>query len=180
MAEGPSLAAMTEARGSVVLTAAMVLGGCAALVGLVWWAMAGSLRPVAVPTSAGGAAAEAPTWVVPAASDEMGLRGLLTQPPVIARGRVVFAGLCVSCHGAHGEGGLGPNLRDDYWINGSQMTDVVRIISDGKPGTTAMQAMKHTYSAADIAALAAFVITLRGGSDGTNKAAEGTLQPITY
>jgi cytochrome c oxidase cbb3-type subunit 3 len=143
--------------------------------------MAGGVRPVAMPTtSAGGATVEAPTWVVPAATDEMELRGLLTQPAVIARGRTVFSGLCITCHGAHGEGGLGPNLRDDHWINGSQMTDLVRIISEGKPGTTAMQAMKHTYSAADIAAVAAFIVTLRGGTEGTSKAPEGILQPITY
>jgi len=171
---------MTEVRGSVVVTVVMVLGGGAALAGLVWWAMVGSVRPVAMPTRTSAVPPETSAWVVPAASDEMGLRGLLTQPLVIARGREVFGGLCVTCHGAHGEGGLGPNVRDDYWINGSQMTDIVRIISEGKPSTSSMQAMKHTYSAADIAAMAAYIVTLRGGTDGSSKEPEGTLQPITY
>jgi cytochrome c oxidase cbb3-type subunit III len=39
---------------------------------------------------------------------------------------------CQSCHGAEGEGGIGPNLADMFWINGDgSIPEVYKIIDQG-------------------------------------------------
>ena len=112
--------------------------------------------------------------------DEPGLRALVRDPAVLATGRAIFDGLCWNCHGRAGEGTLtAPNLRDDWWIGGNDMTDLVRVIREGRPGT-AMQSMSTYYTPAQIAAVAAFVVSLQGTSGGNGKAPEGVLDPIAW
>lgn len=162
---------MVQARQRPIVTLLLAAVGLAALAALVWWAMASGGQPVVVPVLAATAA--------PAPTDEAGLRALLRDPAVLARGQRVFSGLCYTCHGLHGEGGSGPNLGDDHWLRGSQMVDLLRAISDGQPGT-AMMPMRHTYPPSDLAALAAYVVTLKSQRPANGKAAEGAFAPITY
>ena len=49
----------------------------------------------------------------------------------VARGKDVFVQNCVACHGALGQGVIGPNLTDAYWIHGSQAARVATTIYDG-------------------------------------------------
>lgn len=44
------------------------------------------------------------------------------------------AGLCAACHGANGEGGVGPNLMDDEWLHSDGSFDaIVNQIAQGVP-----------------------------------------------
>ena len=43
---------------------------------------------------------------------------LLTDAPSIAAGKALFQTNCIACHRADGGGQIGPNLTDQYWING--------------------------------------------------------------
>lgn len=49
----------------------------------------------------------------------------------VARGKDVFVQNCVACHGALGQGVIGPNLTDAYWIHGSKAAAVATTIYDG-------------------------------------------------
>ena len=41
---------------------------------------------------------------------------------------------CIACHGMKGEGNnIGPNLTDNYWINGCSEQSLIAIITEGKP-----------------------------------------------
>jgi cytochrome c oxidase cbb3-type subunit 3 len=44
----------------------------------------------------------------------------------INAGKELFAKTCVACHMSNGEGGVGPNLTDDYWIHGGSINDVFK------------------------------------------------------
>jgi len=112
-------------------------------------------------------------------SDEAGLRAIARDPAVLAVGKQVYDSLCWNCHGRSGEGGIGPNLRDDWWIGGSDMQDLVLVVRNGRPGT-AMQPMAAQYSPAQIAAVAAYVVSLKGTTGGNGKAPEGTHKPIGW
>ena len=46
------------------------------------------------------------------------LAELVVDPKRIALGKEKFTALCSSCHGVQGQGGIGPNLTDAYWIHG--------------------------------------------------------------
>ena len=49
----------------------------------------------------------------------------------IDAGAVLFGANCAMCHGEQGQGLIGPNLTDAYWIHGNQHTDLFTVITDG-------------------------------------------------
>jgi mono/diheme cytochrome c family protein len=112
-------------------------------------------------------------------ASEQALRQLVHDPAVVQFGRRLYADNCTLCHGVHGEGLVGPNLRDDFWIGGSDMLSIIGCIADGRPNR-GMLAWRASMSRDQLRALAAFVASLSGTDDGTGKRPEGTRQPITW
>lgn len=56
----------------------------------------------------------------------------IAQADVLKVGKKVYKRKCRACHGKHGEGGVGPNLTDAYWINGNgSLKDVYKVIDKG-------------------------------------------------
>lgn len=92
----------------------------------------------------------------------------------IAAGGVSFAKTCVPCHGTKGEGGVGPNLTDDYWLHGGKIADLFKTIKYGYPDK-GMQSWQATYSPIQIQELASYVKSLRGTNPPNGKAAQGDL-----
>jgi cytochrome c oxidase cbb3-type subunit 3 len=43
----------------------------------------------------------------------------------------IYSVRCVSCHGAQGQGGIGPNLADAYWIHGGSPQQIYKVIFSG-------------------------------------------------
>ncbi len=56
--------------------------------------------------------------------------GAFDQDPVAA-GKKYFGIFCVTCHGTHAEGGIGPNLTDNYWIHGPLEQNISATITNG-------------------------------------------------
>ena len=61
---------------------------------------------------------------------ELEASGALDKNPVAA-GQKYFKTFCVSCHGVYGEGGIGPNLHDAFWIHGPTEANIVSVITNG-------------------------------------------------
>lgn len=93
---------------------------------------------------------------------------------LLAHGKEIFAARCVSCHAAEGQGLIGPNLTDGYQLHGTTRMDIFKTVRGGVPGT-AMLAWGEQMPAADVAAVATFVTTLRG-QNLTGKEPQG--QPV--
>ena len=89
------------------------------------------------------------------------LANMATDPGAIEAGARLFAQNCTGCHLADGSGQVGPNLTDDYQIHGIGRIDLYRTIRDGVPAK-GMIAWGATLPPRDVAALAAYVATLRG------------------
>ena len=54
--------------------------------------------------------------------------------PLKKGGEVYTTMNCFACHGLHGEGNaIGPNLCDEYWLNGCSFNEVFNIIKNGNP-----------------------------------------------
>ena len=90
-----------------------------------------------------------------------------TQDP---RGKMVFEGACVSCHGWTGESPLSPfaTLTGAWAVNDPSAANVAQIVISGTkrttpPGAISMPAFGATHSDAEIAAVANYV-TARFGS----------------
>lgn len=61
---------------------------------------------------------------------ELVASGFYDKDPVAA-GKKYFGTFCVSCHGSYGEGGIGPNLTDNYWIHGPEEINITTTIMNG-------------------------------------------------
>ena len=51
-------------------------------------------------------------------------------------GAEVYTAQCAACHGPQGEGGIGPALVNNLFIQSQSETDLRQFILDGRPGTT--------------------------------------------
>lgn len=56
---------------------------------------------------------------------------LMTDAKDLAAGRIIYEENCVVCHREEGQGDIGPNLTDDYWLYTNDIKDVFKIIRDG-------------------------------------------------
>lgn len=55
------------------------------------------------------------------------------QPNAPVEGRRLFRWFnCEGCHGGHAGGGMGPSLRDAYWIYGYEDQDIYNSIAEGR------------------------------------------------
>ena len=71
------------------------------------------------------------------------ISALVSDAPMVAAGKALFAKHCVVCHGPQAEGkrGLGPNLTDNFWIYGGGPLQIYNTVYTGtEKGMPAWQA----------------------------------------
>ena len=90
----------------------------------------------------------------------------------IEEGQKIFQTACMACHGGKGEGGVGPNLTDNYWMHGGSINDVFKTIKYGVPDK-GMQAWEKTYSPSQIKNIASYIKTIVGTNPPNGKAPQG-------
>ncbi len=56
---------------------------------------------------------------------------LTTDAGALASGKSIFTASCAPCHGVQGQGVVGPNLTDDYWLHGGTISNVFKTIKYG-------------------------------------------------
>lgn len=109
--------------------------------------------------------------------DEKALAALFTDKKVRGLGAQVFTQRCVSCHGTKGEGGVGPNLTDDYWLHGNKFVDVANSVYKGIP-EKGMIAWSALLSQSEIEQVVVYIKTLRGTNPANAKAPQGDLVKV--
>ncbi|MBI2529079.1 MAG: c-type cytochrome [Candidatus Rokubacteria bacterium] len=92
--------------------------------------------------------------------------------PAMAKARETFVQRCAACHGDRGQGIIGPNLTDDYWLHGGKLTDIYRTIREGVPDK-GMVPWKGQLQPAELSSMAAFVGTLHGSNPPNAKPPQG-------
>jgi cytochrome c oxidase cbb3-type subunit 3 len=103
----------------------------------------------------------------------------LEQNPNAGNGQQFFTWFnCAGCHGARGGGGIGPPLRDDVWIYGSDPASIFQTIAQGRPN--GMPAFAGKIPDEQIWSLELYIRSL-GGADPPVRAGaasrESTTQP---
>ncbi len=98
----------------------------------------------------------------------------LTAGSDLESGKAVFITVCAACHGKEGQGIVGPNLTDDYWLHGGSINDVFKTIKYGYP-EKGMKSWKDDYSPSQLAQIASYVESLHGTNPPNPKAPQGTL-----
>lgn len=91
---------------------------------------------------------------------------------LVANGKTVFMANCIACHGEHGQGLVGPNLTDEYWLHGGSIGDIFKTIKYGVPAK-GMVSWEKSMSAANIAEVANYIVSLQGSRPAGAKAPQG-------
>jgi cytochrome c oxidase cbb3-type subunit 3 len=99
---------------------------------------------------------------------------LLTETSAIDAGKSVFVQNCAACHGKDGEGTVGPNLTDDYWLHGGSLQDIFKSVKYGWP-EKGMRSWKEDLSPVQIAQVSSFIKKLHGSNPPNGKEKQGEL-----
>lgn len=91
---------------------------------------------------------------------------------LLANGKTVYLTNCAPCHGAEGQGAVGPNLTDEFWIHGGSISDVFKTIKYGVPAK-GMVSWEKNLSAKNIAELSNYIMSLKGTKPANPKAPQG-------
>lgn len=103
------------------------------------------------------------------------LAAALQDPSRIASGKQVFDEKCAVCHGAVGQGQIGPNLTDDYWIHGkATLADIAQVIDVGV-ADKGMPPWGPVLKSDELINVTAYVKTLHGTTPADAKAPQGEL-----
>ncbi len=90
----------------------------------------------------------------------------------LAAGESVFKMSCGACHGMEGQGLVGPNLTDEYWVNGGGVKNIFETIKYGVP-EKGMIAWNTQLRPQTMQQLASYILTLGGTNPPNPKAKEG-------
>lgn len=92
----------------------------------------------------------------------------------VAEGAKIFADNCKACHGEKGEGGVGPNLTDQFWLHGGKINEVFKTVKYGWPAN-GMKSWQSDLSSIQIAQVVCYVKSLKGTNPPNPKAPQGTI-----
>jgi cytochrome c oxidase cbb3-type subunit 3 len=107
--------------------------------------------------------------------EEIDVQSVMNDSEAMARGKQEFDTKCMPCHGVHGEGTIGPNLTDKYWIHSKG--DVEGILESFRKGfpEKGMPPWDKLIPLEDHVPLAVYVMSLQGTDPPNAKEPQGEL-----
>jgi cytochrome c oxidase cbb3-type subunit 3 len=90
----------------------------------------------------------------------------------IEKGKKVYGINCASCHSAQGQGGIGPNLTDEYWIHGSSIKNIFATVKNGVQ-EKGMIPWGPVLSPEQIRDVSFYIMSLKGTNPPDAKAPQG-------
>jgi len=97
---------------------------------------------------------------------------LLADAGMIAAGKGIYDGNCASCHGNAGEGLVGPNLTDQFWIHGGGIKNIFKTIKYGVPAK-GMIAWQSQLNPEAMQKVSSYIMTLQGTNPANAKLPQG-------
>ncbi|GAA4827413.1 hypothetical protein GCM10023331_10320 [Algivirga pacifica] len=95
-----------------------------------------------------------------------------TEAAALEEGKKIFDSNCKSCHGAELQGGIGPNLTDEYWLHGGDVQAVFKTIKYGVP-QNGMLAWESKLTPMQIKNVSSYILSLQGSNPPNPKAPQG-------
>jgi cytochrome c oxidase cbb3-type subunit III len=99
---------------------------------------------------------------------------MLSDASDLSAGKDLYINNCAACHGKLGEGTVGPNLTDDYWLHSGGVSDIFKTIKYGWPDK-GMKSWKDDFSPIQIAQITSFIRTLKGSNPPNAKEKQGDI-----
>ncbi|HVK61803.1 MAG TPA: cbb3-type cytochrome c oxidase N-terminal domain-containing protein [Bdellovibrionales bacterium] len=102
----------------------------------------------------------------------------LKDPKQVQLGHDSFSAKCAACHGDVGQGLIGPNLTDDYWLHGNgSLQAIAKVVAEGVP-EKGMPAWAAIVKSDELVHLVAFIKSLRGTNPPAAKEPQGERQEL--
>jgi len=98
---------------------------------------------------------------------------VLTAKADLDEGNQIYTTNCVACHGDKGQGGVGPNLTDKFWLHGGKVKNLFHVITNGVP-EKGMIAWNKTLNPIQVQKVASFILSLQGTNPPGAKEPQGT------
>lgn len=103
------------------------------------------------------------------------LLSLSQNDKAVSAGKAIFDQNCVPCHEKQGQGKIGPNLTDNFWIHGGDPMTIYQTVQHGVP-EKGMPPWEPVLGPDGTRQAVAYVLTLRG-TNVPGKAPEGDPMP---
>ncbi len=89
----------------------------------------------------------------------------------IQEGKQIFDINCVVCHGKNGQGEIGPNLCDQYWLHGNTQKELMKTIVFGTEN--GMPNFKYSLTPDQVGKLVAYLTTIQNSKPKNGKTPQG-------
>ncbi len=90
------------------------------------------------------------------------LASVMNDASAVTAGETTYSQLCASCHNKQGEGLIGPNLTDEYWLHGDGSLMAIRKVVATGVAAKGMPGWGKVLSTEDLNKVVGFIGTLRG------------------
>jgi cytochrome c oxidase cbb3-type subunit 3 len=84
-----------------------------------------------------------------------------SDPAALANGKAIYDRECVACHAPEGQGLIGPNFTDKYWIHGGSINDIFKTIKYGVP-QKGMISWQSKLTPGDISDVSNYILKFQG------------------
>lgn len=93
-------------------------------------------------------------------------------------GASIYKASCAVCHGDQGQGGVGPNLTDPYWLHGGSIGDVFKTVKYGVPAK-GMKPWEKDLSPIQIQNVSTYILAMQGNTPPNPKEPQGDfVEPV--
>jgi len=96
----------------------------------------------------------------------------LTDAKSLEDGSKIYTQNCVACHGDKGQGIVGPNLTDEFWLHGGSTKEIFHTITEGVP-EKGMISWKKSLNPIQVQHVVSYITTLQGTKPANAKEPQG-------
>jgi cytochrome c oxidase cbb3-type subunit III len=96
----------------------------------------------------------------------------LTDAVALESGHSLYMQNCAACHGQNGEGTIGPNLADEYWLHGGDINSIFKVIKYGVT-SKGMVAWQGKLSQNQMLEVSSYILSLQGTNPEGGKGPQG-------
>lgn len=100
---------------------------------------------------------------------------LMTDADNLSKGKRIFHQHCTKCHGQFGEGLVGPNFTDDYWVYGNDIKDLFKTVKYG--ANLGMISWEEELNPLQMQQVCSYILSLHGTNPPGAKAPDGDFVP---
>ncbi|GHA56961.1 c-type cytochrome [Pontibacter akesuensis] len=97
---------------------------------------------------------------------------VLTDAVALEAGQAIYNANCAACHGQEGQGTVGPNLTDEYWLHGGDVNDIFKTVKYGVP-SKGMVPWQGKLTKDQMLEVSSYILSLQGTNPANAKEPQG-------